>query len=101
MLSSAEARPPPQVTSASFPWLTMNLSQRSSELQLFLCTYVYYVVITFMCVSLTGLLTPPRAWVLSSNLCIINKLKSMLSLNMHLVIIFWMNELMNHRIYSI
>ena len=32
-------------------------------LQLSLCTYAYYIVIIFMCVSLIGLLTPPRVGV--------------------------------------
>lgn len=40
--------------------------------------YAYYIITIFMCVSLSALLTPPRAGVLSFHLCITSKLKSML-----------------------
>lgn len=59
-------------------WPPLHLFQRSSVLQLFLCNYAYYMAITFMYVSLTGLLSPPRARVLSFHLCVTSKPKSML-----------------------
>lgn len=68
----------PRQPSASFPSAALHLFQRSSALQLFLCMYAYYSVVIFIYVSLPTLLTPPRAGVLSFNLCITSELKSML-----------------------
>lgn len=68
----------PRQPSASFLSAPMHLFQRSSALQLFLCMHAYYIVIIFMHVSLLALLTLPKAGVLSFNLCITSKLKSML-----------------------
>lgn len=50
----------------------------SRQVRLFLWIYAYRITITFMYVSLTGLLTCLRARVLSFNLCITSNPKSML-----------------------
>lgn len=75
---SAEAWFPPQADFSLLPWAPAAPFQRVfciAIIFMYVCTlYCNY----FMCVSLTGLLTPPRAGVLSFNLCITGKRKSML-----------------------
>lgn len=68
----------PKQPSASFPSTPITPFSKVSALQLFLCMYTYYIIIIFMYVFLPALLTPPRAGVLSFNLCVSSKLKSML-----------------------